>query len=288
MIGKHHDDITNNRTAHSSSNINSYATRGSDGLYSWNLRHKDTPLNGSDYRTRVFTEYASRFQDEKEIFDQAGSRRWGKSYDYYLRSWLPGDKAAEVVDLACGSGKLLHFFKDRGYHRLQGVDISPQQVRLAKQVIQEVKESDILDFLLEHRDRFDLILGLDIIEHFQKDEALRFLDGCWSALKANGRLILQTPNGCSPWGGAIRYGDFTHEVCFTPNSITRLMQLCGFRDIKVRELGPIPWGYSAKSTARFAVWQAIRIILKLWNMTETGNAGGGIFSRVFLASGCRK
>jgi 2-polyprenyl-3-methyl-5-hydroxy-6-metoxy-1,4-benzoquinol methylase len=245
-------------------------------------------LSGSKYRTRVYKEYATQFQDAKEDFDQAGSRRWGKAYDYYLRSWLPEDKAAAIVDLACGGGKLLHFLKDRGYHRLQGVDISQEQVRLARQVIPDVKESDILDFLVEHRDHFDVILGLDIIEHFQKDEVLRFLDGCCSALKLNGRLILQTPNGCTPWGGAIRYGDFTHEVCFTPNALTRLMQLCGFRDIEVREQGPIPWGYSAMSTARFAVWQAIRLGLKFWNVAETGNPGGGIFSRVFLASGCRK
>ena len=245
-------------------------------------------MDNPEYRKQIYTEYATRFQDAKEVFDQAGSGRWGKAYDYYLRSWLPEDKGAAIVDLACGGGKLLHFLKDRGYNRLQGVDISPEQVRLARQVIPEVKESDILDYLVEHRDCFDVILGLDIIEHFQKDEALRFLEGCCSALKPNGRLILQTPNADSPFYGAIRYGDFTHEICFTPNSITRLMQLCGFRDIEVREQGPIPWGYSAMSTARFAVWQGIRLGLKLWNVIETGSSGNGVFSRVFLAFGSRK
>jgi 2-polyprenyl-3-methyl-5-hydroxy-6-metoxy-1,4-benzoquinol methylase len=250
--------------------------------------HGEPSLSGSDYRSRIYADYATRFQDAKEVFDRAGSRRWGKAYDYYFRGWLPEDKGASIIDLACGGGKLLYFLRDRGYHQLQGVDISPEQVRLARQVIPEVVELDILDFLVEHRDRFDVILGLDIIEHFQKDEALRFLDGCCSALKPGGRLILQTPNGGSPWGGGIRYGDFTHEVCFTPDSITRLMQLSGFRNIEVREQGPIPWGYSAMSTARFLSWQAIRLGLKLWDVVETGNTRSGIFSRVFLASGCRK
>jgi len=245
-------------------------------------------LDSSEYRKRIYTQYATRFQDAKEVFDQSGSSRWGKAYDYYLCSWLPEDKGASIVDLGCGGGRLLHFLKDRGYHRLQGIDISLEQVRLARQVIPEVKESDILDFLVEHRDCFDLILGLDIIEHFKKEEALQFLDGCYSALKTNGRLILQTPNAESPFYGAIRYGDFTHEICFTPNSITRLMQLCGFQDIEVREQGPIPWGYSAMSTARFLSWQTICLGLKLWNVAETGNTGSGIFSRVFLATGSRK
>jgi len=261
---------------------------GSHGLSISNLRHTDTLLSGSEYRSRIYADYATRFQDAKEVFDQVGSRRWGKAYDYYLRNWLPEDKGAAIVDLACGGGKFLHFLQERRYHCLKGVDISPEQVRLARQIIPEVQESNVLDFLVGRRDCYDVISGLDIIEHFQKEEALRFLDGCYSALKPKGRLILQTPNADSPWGGAIRYGDFTHEVCFTPDSIIRLMQLCGFRDIEVREQGPVPWGYSAKSTARFALWQAIRLGLKLWNIVETGHSGGGIFSRVFLASGCRR
>jgi len=175
--------------------------------------------------------------------------------------------------------------KERGFNCLQGVDISPEQIRLASQVIPDVVESDVLDFLVSHRKCFDLIFGLDIIEHFKKDEAIRFLDACNLALKPNGRLILQTPNAESPWGGAIRYGDFTHEVCFTSNSLVRLMRLCGFRDIEIREQGPIPWGYSLNSTVRFCLWQAIKVGLKFWNISETGSAGSGVFSRVFLSSG---
>ncbi len=124
VIGKHDEDITINRTANSSSKINWMRRRGCDGLSSCNLRHKDTSLSGSEYRTRVYTLYATRFQDAKEVFDRADSRRWGKAYDYYLRGWLPKDKGAPIVDLACERGKLLDFLKDRGYHCLQGVDIS--------------------------------------------------------------------------------------------------------------------------------------------------------------------
>jgi SAM-dependent methyltransferase len=245
-------------------------------------------MSGSEYRSRIYADYATRFQDATGVFDQAGSRRWGKAYDYYLSGWFPEDKGAAIVDLACGGGKLLHFLKDRGYQRIQGVDISPEQARLARQVIPDVEELDVLDFLAGQRGGFDLILGLDIIEHFHKDEALRFLDSCSAALKPGGRLVLQTANAYSPWGTVHRYGDFTHEICFTPDSISRLMSLCGLRDISTRETGPVPWGYSAKSTARYVAWQAIRLGLKFMNVVETGNSGGGIFSRIFLASGCKK
>lgn len=245
-------------------------------------------MSKSEYRTRIYSEYATRFQDAVEVFDRAGSIRWGRAYDYYLRGWLPKDKGAVIVDLACGGGKLLWFLKEHGYHHLQGVDISHEQVQLARQVIPQVEEADALNFLAGEKNCFDLIMGLDIIEHFQKDEVLQFLDGCHGALKPGGRLILQTPNAESPWGSVIRYGDFTHEVCFTPNSLKRLMYMCGFRDVIIREQGPVPWGYSMKSSARFTMWQVIRFCLKMWNVAETGNSGSGIFSRVFVASGCRE
>ena len=64
-------------------------------------------------------------------------------------------------------------------------------------------------FLHARPQRFDLVTGLDIVEHFTKDEVLDFLDACREALRPGGRLVLQTPNGESPFGGAVRYGDFT-------------------------------------------------------------------------------
>jgi 2-polyprenyl-3-methyl-5-hydroxy-6-metoxy-1,4-benzoquinol methylase len=239
------------------------------------------------YRERIYRHYASRFMDAGERFDEKASARWGRAYDWYLRGWLPADKEASVLDVACGGGKLLHFFKTRGYRQVAGVDLSPEQVALARQVVPDVHEGNVLEFLESRPRSFDLITGLDIVEHFQKDEALRFLDGCFRALRPGGRLVLQTPNADSPWGTYHRYNDFTHEICFQHNSISRLLRLCGFEDVEVREQGPIPWGYSLSCTVRWVMWQGIRLGLKLYNLAETGNAGGGVFTRVFLASGRR-
>jgi len=115
-----------------------------------------------------------------------------------------------------------------GYLNIQGVGISPEQVRLARQVIPDVAESNVLEWLEAHSSSFDLITALDLIEHFHKLEVLRFLDGCHNALKQGGRLILQTPNADSPWGTVHRYNDFTHEAGLTSNELSRLLALVGF------------------------------------------------------------
>jgi hypothetical protein len=158
---------------------------------------------------------------------------------------------------------------------------------IARQVCQDVFETNVLDYLASHPGTFDLITGLDIIEHFDKDEVFRFLDGCFAALKPGGRLILQTPNAESPWGMAMRFGDITHEVCFTPDALSRLFMMSSFSNTEIREQGPVPLGYSIKSSIRFLIWRVIRRLFILWNIAETGGSGSGVFTRVFLVTGTR-
>lgn len=249
------------------------------------MNSEDTMSRASAYRNRIYQEYASNFQDAPDNFNEEAAWRWGRAYRYYLRGWMPEDKNAKIVDLACGYGRLLYFFKRMGYQNIAGVDISPEQVRLARQIIPNVEEANILDWLDARSNSFDLITGFDIIEHFHKPDVLRFLDACYNAAKPGGRLVLQTLNGDSPWGTAHRYGDFTHEVGFNPNALSRLLRLTGFERIRSRELGPVPTGYSVKSSVRYLIWQTIRAGLKLWNLAETGDAGSGVFTRIFLITG---
>lgn len=239
-----------------------------------------------EYRQRIYERYASCFQDTSMAFDLASADRWGRAYDSYLKGWLPERKDAAILEVACGGGRLLHFFKKRGYTNLIGVDISPEQVQLAKQVTENVVETDVLEFLETTEEKYDLIVGLDFIEHFHKNEVLHYLDACFNALKPNGRLILQTCNADSPWGLMHRYNDFTHEVCFNPNSLGRLFRLVGFHNIESRETGPVIHGFA--SALRYVIWQGIRIVLKLWNLAETGSSGSGVFTRIFLISGVKK
>jgi 2-polyprenyl-3-methyl-5-hydroxy-6-metoxy-1,4-benzoquinol methylase len=237
------------------------------------------------YRHALYEKYASEVQSTPEGSDLAVTQRWFRAYRYYLRDWLPASREARILDLACGNGTLLKFLRELGYGHLSAVDISPEQVQLARGVIPDVNQGDVLDFLKDRTGDADLIFALDIVEHLHKDEVLEFLSGCYAALTPGGRLILQTPNAMSPWGLGLRYGDLTHENSFTPQLLTQLLARCGFRDMQAREQGPIPWGYGWKSTVRYACWQLIRSALAVWNVIETGNTAGGVYSRVFLIVG---
>ena len=241
----------------------------------------------SNYRERIYASYGKNFQDAPEKFDYNASLRWGKARRYHLRGWLPVSKTARVVDLACGGGKLLHFFVEQGYQRVEGVDISPDQVALSRQVTPNVTQGNVIEFLEANPGQFDLIAGFDIVEHFYKDEALRFLDAAYAALKPGGRLILQTPNAEGPWGAQYRYGDFTHEIGFNPNALGRLLRVAGFSGNEARECDPPPYGLSLFSSIRFVLWQAIRLQLMAWNLIETGSKGVRVLPRVLPTPGGR-
>lgn len=248
---------------------------------------RDTNRTVTDYRQRIYASYGKNFQDASETFDRDTSRRWGRARRYHLRGWLPESKSARIVDLACGGGKLLDFFVQQGYRQVEGVDISPDQVMLSRQVTPNVTQGNVIEFLEASPGQFDLITGFDIVEHFYKDEVMRFLDVTCAALKPGGRLILQTPNAEGPWGAQHRYNDFTHEVGFNPNALSRLLRVTGFGGNEARECDPPPYGLSLFSSIRFVLWQVIRLQLMAWNLIETGSTGGRVFTRVFLITGIK-
>ena len=130
---------------------------------------------------------------------------------------------------------------------------------------------DVKEFLADHPGKFGLITGFDIIEHFTKSEIMPLIKQIARALSTGGRLILQTPNAESPLGLMYRYGDFTHEIAFTPPSLEHVLRMNGFAEFSARECGPHAHGI--KSLVRFFVWQFIRIGLRIWNLAETGGAG---------------
>lgn len=240
-----------------------------------------------NYRDRIYKNYASNFQDTTKEFNANAAENWSRPYYRYFRNWLPLDKGSRILEVACGGGRFLYFLKKMGFNNLDGVDLSPEQTALSKQVIpsERVHECNAINYLKTQFETFDLLVGLDLIEHLSKHECLEFIDACHNALCPGGRLILQTPNGESPWAGHMRYGDFTHEIGFTPNSLVRLLRMAGFVDIEVRETGPVAHG--AVSFLRALGWALLRLPLMAWNLIEIGNVGSGIYTRVMLVSAKR-
>jgi 2-polyprenyl-3-methyl-5-hydroxy-6-metoxy-1,4-benzoquinol methylase len=239
-----------------------------------------------NYQKRIFDQYPSIMQDADSSFNKASASAWARPYIRYFRTWLPFNKNAAICDVGCGGGNLLYYLKSIGYTTVNGVDISAPQVLRARQVGVQVEQGDIVEFLDSQKSKYDLILAIDVIEHLAKDRALKFFDVCNNALREGGRLIIQTPNPESPWGGQILYGDLTHETGFTPNLLEKLLKSAGFDSIEAREAGPVVHGLI--SLIRSLLWKILHLGLEVWNMIETGDKSSNIYTRVYLISGIKK
>jgi SAM-dependent methyltransferase len=194
--------------------------------------------------------------------------------------WLPADKSAAMLDLGCGCGEFLYFLRSVGYENVGGVDLCEGELKRARQIgIPNLTCASALEYLDNKKESFDVISALNLFEHLRKDEILRLLKLIHQALKPGGRLLAVTPNGLSPFGGATRYWDFSHETGFTPASWRQIARITGFHDVCFQEYGPIP--HSVSGIIRVALWRLVRWGLEILCYIEVGGPRDG--SRVYTA-----
>ncbi len=166
----------------------------------------------------------------KELFD-----REALQFSQEIIPLLRGvSKEANVFDLGCGSGSLLSALSNAGFTNIAGMDLSEEQVNLAHSLgIDRVVKGNGLEYLENCEKQFDVILGMDIIEHFTKDELVELMQKIRNALKPNGLAIFRTPNLDSPMATVFANGDFTHENYLNASSAQQVLLAVGFSTVEV-------------------------------------------------------
>ena len=147
---------------------------------------------------------------------------------------LPEDKNVRILEIGCGYGSLLLLLQEFGYHNAEGIDISPEQVKTAGELgAKNVKLADIHKFLDNANQKYDVLIGIDIIEHFTKNELVELLEKVKNNLTENGCAIFRTPNADAPFGSVYAFGDFTHEIILNYSSSEQVFLSAGFEDVQV-------------------------------------------------------
>jgi 2-polyprenyl-3-methyl-5-hydroxy-6-metoxy-1,4-benzoquinol methylase len=207
-------------------------------------------------------------------------------YQRDIRPLLPPRPADRVVDIGCGSGQLVRCLIDDGYDAA-GIDVSPEQVALAREAgLRTVRHGDYLDLLRDSRGELAAVTATDVLEHLTKPEVLAAFDAVAGSLRPGGRFIARVPNAASPFGGHIRYGDFTHETWFTAASVRQLAAAAGFGRVTVIACPPPVHGLA--SAVRIAVWKPVSGLVKLALAAETGVVRGHIVTPNLTFAACRR
>jgi 2-polyprenyl-3-methyl-5-hydroxy-6-metoxy-1,4-benzoquinol methylase len=230
-----------------------------------------TPTSSDLVRDRLYEAYASH---------HAGSGDGESSALVYrrdIRPLLPAAGAGPVLDIGCGQGQLVRLLLADGYDAT-GIDVSPEQVALAQAAgMDRVWQGDYRDFLRERSGLLSAVTATDVLEHLTKSEVLDTFDRIANSLAPGGTFVARVPNAASPFGGHIRYGDFTHESSYTARSVRQLVAAAGFESVTVLPCPPVAHGLV--SGARAALWKPISAFYRIALATETGVLRGHVVTQ---------
>ena len=150
-----------------------------------------------------------------------------------LMSKLPA--GARVLDLGCGSGRLVHWLSRFDVHAT-GVDLSEPQIDVARKNVPgaEFHLYDGLRHLEENKSCYDAIFSFDVFEHIiGEDTLLAWMEAVYAALKSGGFFVCRVPNAANLTAAFVRYADLTHERLFTTNSLKQLFEAGGFVESRI-------------------------------------------------------
>lgn len=197
---------------------------------------------------------------------------------------LPKDKNCSILDIGCGFGSLIFMLKKNGYTNLKGIDLSAGQVKVAHEIgLNEVELQDLLPYLKNNIEKFDVITGLDIIEHFSKDELVEVLNSVKASLKPGGTAIFRTPNLDAPFATLYSNGDFTHENYLNYSSANQVLLTIGFTEINVMDSLMESKGF-IKEIIRKISWAIVKFSIKFVIFATARTYRAMVFSPNLLIS----
>ena len=219
-----------------------------------------------DIREPLYEKYYSTFKkgEPRERFGFLHLKLW------YNEKYLPLLKGyrrdAPLLDIGCGQGFMLRYLKSVGFTNLTGIDISGEQIEKAQAKGFNAIQADACTFLKENEGKYEIIVAIDMIEHFKKEELFELLNLIHRALIPGGLFVLQTPNGEGLMPGYVIYGDLTHFTILSPLSLRHILTITGFDDIHIKELGPAFFIHFPL----FIGWQVVRLLAMAVKFLEIG------------------
>ncbi|WBV61802.1 methyltransferase domain-containing protein [Chryseobacterium camelliae] len=123
---------------------------------------------------------------DKNRFENSYGKYIDQQERLFLDSFIKNRGFSKILDLGCGTGRLLDF-------ATHGTDFSPEMIKIARTKYPEktiaVGEISDIPFHVE----FDCIFCFHVIMHQNKEKTQSFLNECYKKLQSNGILIFDFP-----------------------------------------------------------------------------------------------
>lgn len=171
-----------------------------------------------------------------------------------VRRFEPFRRGNRMLDLGFGAGTMLQEGRALGWE-VHGMELSSAAVANARaRGFETAIEGDFLKAPYPESS-FDVIAAVEFIEHVP--DPLPFLRQARRLLRKGGAIYLTTPNGAGVSGRLLGL-DWSvvapreHLHLFSPGSLTRALEMAGFRKLEVRCEGVYPHEIAHRLRARAA------------------------------------
>jgi 2-polyprenyl-3-methyl-5-hydroxy-6-metoxy-1,4-benzoquinol methylase len=142
-------------------------------------------------------------------------------------------KGMSVLDIACGAGYGSSLLFEAGAADVTGVDISEEAIQFALSHYGK----DRIKFIARNAEKFkngmyDVIVSFETLEHLEKRQ--QFLENLRSMMKAQGVLIISTPNKTitSPMKNPSEIRNVYHKYEYLEKDFVAALQNAGFKTIQ--------------------------------------------------------
>jgi 2-polyprenyl-3-methyl-5-hydroxy-6-metoxy-1,4-benzoquinol methylase len=203
--------------------------------------------------------YAKKYYQEEKgnyrlVYDDAElayiNAKIGQKFEL-INSWLSSNEKT-LLDIGCGEGFTLRYFKEEGYH-VTGLDFSDYGcMAMNPDCVQHLITGDVFENIgqfIRKEQKFDVIWMSNLLEHVL--DPVQLLKDCQNLISDGGILIIQVPNDYSElqeflldrnkiskefW---IAYPD--HISYFNKESLMSCAQYAGWKSLDCLADFPIDW-----------------------------------------------
>lgn len=191
---------------------------------------------------------SDRAADAPEFFHETQDRMaYLPNYYAWICSRFRDHLSGRVLELGCGAGFVLRNYVDR-VERVVAVDVDPGLLeRLAAAYPPDKVRTLRVDLGGDWRElegvEADVIVALDVLEHFRDDAA--FVRKLRRHLAPGGKVVLKVPAQSRLFGEIDRASG--HFRRYDEEQLHALMEAQGFRTLALRPMNPAgAWGYRLK------------------------------------------
>lgn len=192
-------------------------------------------------------------RDDANLAYEAAQDRMALLPNYYrwIAQRFVDHVSGTVLELGCGAGMVVAHYVDRA-QKVVGVDVDPKLVqRLESQHRGGKVQGRVADLRGDWKEladvRADVVVALDVLEHFADDGA--FVDKARALLAPRGKLVLKVPAQSALFGPMDEASG--HYRRYDEETLSALLDAHGFETLALRHMNPIgAWGYRRKREQR--------------------------------------